>query len=552
MNYLPENVKNILVAGHGGSGKTSFVEALLFATGAADRQGKVESGNTVCDYDPEEIRRGISLSSALAPLEYGGMKMNMIDAPGLFDFELGQYEGIMAAETVCITISAHDGLQVGAQKAYDLAVKNGKSHMFYISKMDTEHADFYKIFEDLKAQFGPSVCPVVVPVGAGDDIVYVNLVDMHSYKYENGKAVEMPMPATGHRLDGLMAAISEAVAETSDDLFEKYFSGEHFTAEEMRKGVKEGIRSGAITPVICGAATKLAAVDLALDIMATLLPSAGNAPAPTVETPAGELEELPCNPAGPLAAYVFKTVADPFVGRLSFVKVLSGTLKSDTPLENSRTGEGERIGKLTFVRGKKQIDTPEITAGDIGAITKLNATRTGDMLCAPGKPYTMEGVSMPKPTFAMALVLKNKGDEGKISGAMQRLIEEDGTLTYEMNPETLQQIISGLGEQHLDVVMAKLKAKFGIDAELAMPRVAYRETIRKKVKAEGKHKKQTGGHGQYGHVVIEFEPTDSPEPLLFEENVFGGTVPRNFFPAVEKGLQDSVKRGVIAGYRWLA
>ncbi len=547
MNYTPENVKNILIAGHGGAGKTSLVEAMLFTTGAADRLGKIEAGTTVCDYDQEEIRRGVSLSSALAPVEYSGTKLNFIDAPGLFDFELGLYEGVMAAETVLITVSAHDGLQVGALKAYSLAAKHKKSHMFYISKMDTEHADFYKIFEDLKATFGPSVCPVVVPVGEGDDITYVNLIDMRCYKYDNGKPVEMPMPATGHRLDGLMAAISEAVAETNEDLFEKYFSGEHFTAEEMKMGVKEGVRTGAITPVICGAATKLAAVDLALEIIASLLPSAAGAPAPMATGPNGNMAELPCDPTGPLASYVFKTVADPFVGKLSFVKVFSGTLKDDSPLENSRTGEGERIGKLIFVRGKKQTDTKEIAAGDIGAITKLNNTKTGDMLCAPGKPYTVAGAEMPKPTYAMALTLKQKGDESKISTAMQRLIEEDGTLAYEMNGETMQQVLAGLGEQHLDVVLAKLKAKFGIEAELAPPRVAYRETIRKKVKAEGKHKKQTGGHGQYGHVVIEFEPTDAPG-LVFEENVFGGTVPRNFFPAVEKGLQDAVKRGVIAGY----
>jgi len=547
LSYNEKNIKNVLVAGHSGSGKTSLVEALLFKTGKSDRQGRVEDGNTAADFDPEEIKRGVSLSSAVVPLEHDGAKINCIDVPGLFDFELGMYEGIMAAEAVLIAVSARDGLQVGAIKAFKLAQKAGKSHMFYVSKLDVENADFYKVFEEMKAQFGPSVCPVVVPVTTDKETVYIDLVDMKSYKYEKGVAVEMPMPATGHRLDGLITAISEAVAETDETLFEKYFSGEQFTKEEMRKGIYEGVKTGAITPVVCGVATKLEAMDLTLDALAHLLPSAGDVEPVTAENAKGEAEEIMCSSDGAIAAYVFKTVADPFVGKLSYVKVLRGTLKPDSNVVNNRTGSTERLGKLIWVSGKKQTDTPAINAGDIGAITKLTETKTGDILCAPSNIVNVEAVAFPTPTLSMALRLKQKGDEGKISSAMQRLMEEDGTLFYKMDNETLQQIMSGLGEQHLDVVAAKLKAKFGIEVELTQPRVAYRETIRKKIKAEGKHKKQTGGHGQFGHVIIEFEPVDSEE-LVFEENVFGGSVPRNFFPAVEKGLRDSIKFGVLAGY----
>ncbi len=547
MAYAENTVKNLLIAGHAGTGKTSLLEALLFHTGAVDRQGRVEDGNTVSDFDPEEAKRQASLSSAVAPVTYKDMKFNFVDAPGLFDFELGVHEGFLAAETVLLMVTARDGLQVGTEKAYKMATKLGKSHMIYVSKLDAENADFYKVFEELKTRFGPSVCPIVVPVQQGDATVYVNLLDMKSYRYEKGKATAVETPDTGHRIEGLIAAMSEAVAETDEELMEKFFSGEKFTEEELRKGIHAGILSGAITPVLCGAATKLEAMDLLLDSIYHLLPTAGQRGAMLGKNAQGEAVEIPCTSAGPLAAYVFKTVADPFVGKLSFVKVVRGTLKSDSPLVNSRTEESERMGKLLFVRGKKQTDTGEIGAGDIGVITKLSETKTGDMLCAPGNLVKMDAPALPRPSLSMAMSVKQKGDEGKISSAMQRLMEEDGTISYRTDTETLQQILSGLGEQHLDSVVSKLKAKFGVGVELVAPRVPYRETIRKKVKAEGKHKKQTGGHGQYGHVVIEFEPTEGEE-MVFAENVFGGSVPRSFFPAVEKGLQNSVKRGVVAGY----
>ncbi len=548
MSYTQDQIRNIVLAGHSGTGKTTLAEALLYSTGGSDRLGRVEDGNTVSDYDPEEKKRGASMFAASIPVDYTGVRLNFIDVPGLFDFELGLHEAMPAAEAALICVSARDGLQVGAGKAYRLAEKYGKSKMFYISKVDVEHADFYKVFEELKAEYGPSVCPVVVPVDQAGGRIYVDLIDNKAYSYAaDGAAREVPVPSIGHRLEGLVAAMSEAVAETDEELMEKYFSGEPFTRDELIRGVRLGVKEGTITPVICGNATKMAAMDLVLEMCCRLLPSADRAAGVTALNANEEPVEVPCDPNGPIFGYVFKTVADPFVGKLSYIKMVSGVLKSDSSVINSRTGEAERLGKLVTMKGKTQIDTPAIIAGDIGAITKLAATRTGDCLCAAGSVLHIELPIFPIPTMSMALRVKQKGDEGKISGALQRLIEEDCTLNYTLNTETTQQIISGLGEQHLESIVSKLKTKFGVEVDLDKPRVAYRESIRKKVKTQGRHKKQTGGHGQFGDVWIEFEPTDS-EGLVFETNVFGGSVPKNFFPAVEKGLQNAVEHGVLAGY----
>ena len=549
MNYANKDIRNILVAGHAGCGKTTLIEALLFSTDPEmQRAGTVQDGNTVCDFDPEEQKRHASLAAAVAPVEYDGVKLNFIDAPGLFDFELGMYEGIQAAESVLITVSARSGVTVGAEKAFHLAEKHGKSKMIFVNKTDLENANYYKILENLKTKFGPSICPCVVPVRQDDGtILYVNLFSQKAFKYESGKQVQVELPEMGHRLEGLVAAMSEAVAETDDELMEKFFSGEPFTTEEIVNGLAKGCRSGAITPVFCGSAVNQQGLDMLLYNLKVLLPSPADAPAVLAEDAAGEPVEVACDEAGPLAAYVFKTVADPFVGKLSYVKVVSGTLKSDSALVNARTGEAERMGKLLYVKGKKQADTTVIGAGDIGAVTKLPAAQTGDTLCEAGRVVKLPAPAFPTPTLSMAIRVAKKGDEGKIGAALARLMEEDPTLTYRVDTETGQQIISGLGEQHLDVVVAKLKAKFGVDVELTVPRVGYRESVRKKCKAQGRHKKQTGGHGQFGDVWIEFEPCDSEE-LVFEEKVFGGSVPKNYFPAVEKGLRQAAEHGVLAGY----
>ncbi|HJB67750.1 MAG TPA: elongation factor G [Candidatus Fournierella excrementigallinarum] len=546
-NYANTNIRNILVAGHAGCGKTTLVEALLYTTGALERMGRVEDGNTVSDFDPEEAKRRASLNLAVVPVEYEDVKLNFLDTPGLFDFELGQYEGIQAAGSVLITVSARSGVTVGAEKAYRLAEKMGRSRMVFVSKMDLENANFYKILEELKTKFGPSVCPCVVPTRQEDGtVVYVNLFSQKAFKYEGGKQVQVALPEMGHRLDGLVEAMSEAVAETDDALMEKFFSGEAFTTEEIVEGLAKGCKSGMITPVFCGSAVNLQALDMLLYNLKVLLPSPAEAPAPAALTAGGEVK-LECDPAAPVAAYVFRTVADPFVGKLSYVKVFSGTLTAASNLVNARTGEAERFGKLLNMRGKKQTDVDSITAGDIGAVTKLSAAQTGDTLCDPARVAALPAAAFPNPTLSMAIRVTKKGDEGKIGAALARLMEEDRTLAYRVDAETGQQIISGLGEQHLDAVVAKLKAKFGVDVELTAPRVAYRESVRKKCKAQGRHKKQTGGHGQFGDVWIEFEPCDSEE-LVFEEKVFGGSVPKNYFPAVEKGLRQAARHGVLAGY----
>lgn len=548
MNYDNTRIRNVLVAGHAGCGKTTLVEALLYSTGAIERMGRTEDGSTVCDFDPEEARRHASLSAALAPVEYDGVKLNLIDVPGLFDFELGLYEGIAAAESVLICVSGRSGVSVGAEKAYKLAVKQGKSRMIFVSKMDLENANFYKIFEDLKTEFGPSVCPCVAPVKLDDGTTaYVNLFSQKAFRYEGGKQVQIELPEMGHRLDGLIEAMSEAVAETDDALMEKFFEGEPFTTEEIVEGMRNGVNKGMITPVFCGSAVNLQAMDMLLFNMKELLPSPAVAPTARAAGKDGAELELTCDPTAPLAAYVFKTVADPFVGKLSYVKVLSGKLTGGSALVNARTGEPERMGKLLTLRGKKQTDAAAIEAGDLGAVTKLANAKTGDTLCDPARVVALPAPSFPTPTLSMAVKVAKKGDEGKIGAALARLMEEDPTIGYRVDSETAQQVLSGLGEQHLDVVVAKLKAKFGVEIALTPPRVAYRESIRKKAKAQGRHKKQTGGHGQFGDVWVEFEPCDSEE-LVFEEKVFGGSVPKNYFPAVEKGLRQASQHGVLAGY----
>ncbi|MGN0974391.1 MAG: elongation factor G, partial [Gemmiger sp.] len=536
----------ILVAGHAGCGKTTLVEALLYMSGATERMGRVEDGTTASDFDPEEARRKASLNSSVVPVEYQGIKYNLIDAPGLFDFESGLCEGVTAAESVLICVSGRSGVTVGAEKAYHLAEKNGKARMVFVSKMDLENADYFKILEQLKIKFGPTICPCVVPARLDDGTVaYINLFSQKAFKYEGGKQIQIDLPDIGHRFGGLLEAMNEAIAETDETLMEKFFEGEPFTTEEIVAGMAAGVRSGQITPVFCGSSVNRQALDMLLYNMKELLPGGDTASA--VGEANGEPVEITADPAAPTCAYVFKTVADPFVGKLSFIKVIAGKLTAASNVINARTGQPERLGKTLTVCGKKQTDTAAITAGDIGAVAKLATARTGDTLCDPARVVALPAPAFPVACYRMAVKVAKKGDEGKVSGALSRLIEEDPAITFEVDPETRQQVIAGLGTQHLEVAVAKLKNKFGVEITLEAPRVPYRESIRKKVKAQGRHKKQTGGHGQFGDVWVEFEPCDSEE-MVFEENVFGGSVPKNFFPAVEKGLRQAAQHGVLAGY----
>ena len=546
--YQAKNIINLAMAGHSGSGKTSLAEAMLYLAGVSDRRGKVGDGNTVCDYDPEEIRRKASISAACAPMEWKNKKLNLLDAPGLFDFEGGMCEAMRAADTALIVISGKDGVAVGTEKAFEAATKHDLAKIFFVNGLCDESARFYRVFEDLKAQFGPSVCPVVVPYIEGDHAdIYINLLEYRAYDYSGGKPVAVAMPDMGDRLEGLRTAIYEAVAETDDALFEKYFAGEEFTPEEVIVGVSKGVKSGTITPVFCGDAMLMRGMEQFMDGLTWLAPSAEEHAAEIGVDVDGNPVEIPVNEEAAPVAFVFKTVADPFIGKLSYLKVITGKISTETQLVNMRTGNPERVGKTVTMIGKKQEDVKYIGAGDIGAVPKLTSTNTGDTLCSPARKVQLDPVEYPTPALSMAIVPKNKGEEDKVAQGMLRLSEEDPTLHFESNTETHELVLSGLGEQHLDVAISKLKAKFGVEVTLKTPKVPYRETIRKTVQVQGRHKKQTGGHGQFGDVWIEFSPCDS-EGLEFSERVVGGSVPKGFFPAVEKGLRECILKGPLAGY----
>ena len=546
--FQAKNILNIALAGHSGAGKTSIAEALLYLSGATDRLGKIGEGNTVCDFDPEEIRRKSSVSAAVAPLVWKNKKINLIDSPGLFDFEGGLREAVRAAETVLIAVSGKDGVCVGTEKAAGAADARGLSKIFFVNGLCDESADFYRVFESLKAAFGPSVCPVVVPyVVAGKANVYVNILEYKAYEYRDGKPKEVKMPDMGTRLDGLRTAIYEAVAETSDEMFEKYFSGERFSPEEVITGISEGVKSGSLSPVFCGDALLLNGLDELLDGLVWLAPSAAEKGGETGTGPDGETVTVPVSEEDPAAAVVFKTVADPFVGKLSYLKVISGRIAPDSQLVDMTTGGTERMGKPLFLCGKKQEEASFLRAGDIGAVPKLQNVKTGDTLCFPERKVVLKGVEYPMPTLSMAVRPVKKGEEDKAAQGILRLSEEDPTVRFENNAETHQMILSGLGEQHLESVAARLKKKFGVEISLKTPRVAYRETIRKKVQVQGRYRKQTGGHGQYGDVWIEFEPCED-DGLQFGERVVGGSVPKQYFPAVEKGLRECIEKGPLAGY----
>ena len=546
--YDAKKILNIALAGHSGAGKTSVAESMIYLAGLSDRIGKIADGNTVLDYDPEEIKRKVSVITAVAPIEWKNTKITIIDTPGLFDFEGGVREGMRAADSALIVVSGKNGVDVGTEKAVKLADKMGLTKMFFVNGLCDESARFYRVFETLKSTFGPAVCPVIVPyIQDGKANVYVNLFEYKAYKYENGKMSQTDMPDMGDRLEGLRVAIKEAVAETSEELLDKFIMGEEFTPEEIILGVSQGVKEGSILPVFCGDAQNTFGINQLLDSLTWLAPSAADKGSEFGVDTNGDPVEISVNENGAAAAIVFKTVADPFVGKLSYFKVISGKISTDTPLINMRTGNQERITKVLTVRGKKQEDASYVGAGDIGAIPKLQNTITGDTLCAPTRKVVLDGITYPNPTYTMAIYPKTKGEEEKVAAGLAKLAEEDPTIKFGMNTETHEMIISGMGEQHLDVIISKLKSKYNVDVVLKEPKIAYRETIRKKVSVQGRHKKQSGGHGQFGDVWIEFEPCDCDD-LEFAERVVGGAVPKGFFPAVEKGLRDAIQKGPLAGY----
>ena len=543
--YEEKNIRNVAIVGHASKGKTTLAEALLNVAGATERIGKISEGNTVTDYDSEEKKRKVSISCALAHTEYKDKKINLLDTPGLFDFAEGQAEGIRAAETALIVVSARSGLAVGAEKAFKNAGSRRMARIIVATKMDDERADFYKTFNGIVAKFGTIICPVVVPVITGGKVVsYYNMIDDKAYSYEGTKATVVDaVPDDKARFDAIKAVFAEAIAGTDEEIMEKYFGGEELSKEDKLRGLQLGVADGSIIPVFAVSGLEGSACDLLLDFIADACPSPKSEYAICNDEPV----ELFPNENDSLAAICFKTVADPFIGKLSFFKVVSGKLTSNMTVKNGNTGNDEKVGKVVSMFGSKQIESNEITAGDIGAVVKLAGFNTGDTLCAVNQVVKLDGVATPNPTYSMAVNAQSKGEEEKIATGLSRLAEEDPSLEFYTNNETHEQILKGLGEQQLDVAVAKLKSKFQVDVSLSVPKVAYRETITIKVSAQGRHKKQSGGHGQFGDVFIEFEPCDC-EKLEFAERVVGGAVPKNFFPAVEKGLNECMEKGVLAGY----
>ena len=546
--YTSNNIRNIAVLGHGGKGKTTLCEAMLYIAGASDRLGRVADGNTVLDFDSEEKRRKSSVSSAIAALEWDNTKLNIIDAPGLFDFEGGAAEAVRAAEAVLIVTSAGSGVDVGTEKAFRAAEKKGAAKFFAVTKTDSDHRNFYKTFDALKEVYGNKLCPTIIPYMEGNITkCYVNLMTGMAFSYdENGKATKVPVPEDSV-IEEMTSAFMEAVATTDDALMEKFFEGEKFTKEEILKGLCIGIFDGSIYPVYAVSGLTCAGVDQLLYGLAWSAPGAFGYAGEKCTYENGEEGILPCDENGPLAAVCFKTIADPFVGKMSFFKVVSGKLAPDTAAYNFRTGEIEKMGKIVFVKGAKQEDAPAIIAGDIGVVTKMAGVKTDDTLCDPKNILKLAGVDFPKPCLSMAVKVSKKGEEEKVAAGLTRLMEEDPTITFALNKETREQVLSGLGEQHLDVIVSKLKNKFGVDVTLELPKVAYRETITKPAESDTKYSRQSGGRGQYGHVKIRIEP--NPEKgYEFVNEVVGGAIPKEYIGPAEAGIKGAMQSGVLAGF----
>ena len=541
--YTAKQIKNIAFLGHGGSGKTTLVDSILYYGKAVERIGKIADGTTVMDFDGEEKKRKTSVQLSCYPLEINDNKWNILDAPGLFDFEAGAAEALSAADSAVIVLSGKSGMTVGAQQSYQKAKTLGLPTAFFIGKLDSTHAHFYRVISILTGLYGAVICPIVVPYLEGEAVkCYVDLINEKAYTFDGIKMTECYMP-NSDEVSQMRDIMLEAIASMDEELMEKYFEGEPFTYEEKILAISKGIKSGEISPVFAGIQQTGDGVPMMVELLDKLLPTADECETTIIR---GEQEEkiLP-DESGKVSAYVFKTIADPFVGKLSYFKVISGKVAGDSRLKIKRNGEEVRPGKVMYIKAGKQEDAQYIGAGDIGCAAKMGAVLTGDTL--GDADYIIKPANFPVANLSMAVFPANKGDEEKIANGLARLAEEDLTIKVKYNTETKEQILSGLGEQHIDVIVSRLKQKFGVNIVLKAPSVAYRETIRKTAKVQGKYKKQSGGHGQYGDVWIEFEPTDSEE-LVFEEKVFGGAVPKNFFPAVEKGLRESVKQGVLTGY----
>ncbi|MGB4588438.1 MAG: elongation factor G [Clostridiaceae bacterium] len=552
--YSIKNLRNVGIIGHSGTGKTSLAEALLFYTKSIDRLGKIEDGTTTTDFDAEEKKKQISLQASVAPFAYQDIKINLVDVPGYFDFEGEKIQGMRAVDVATIVVSAASGIEVGTDKAWEYCNKIKLPRTFFINKLDRDHTDFDKVFAELKETYGMSVIPIQYPVGKEDNFHGVINIISNRARIHDPKTFEMveaPVPEDlVEKVAELREMIIESVAQTDEVLLDKYFAGEQLTDKEIYDALIKGCASGDIAPVMCGSATKVIGMSTLLEDIIECFPTPEHAiPQKAINVETGETQFISLSEDKPFSAFVFKTIADPFVGKISLFRVITGFIKPDTLVINSNEDKTEKVNTLIFLRGKNQILTDKVIAGDIGAVTKLQYTKTGQTICDPKFKVIYDKFNFPAPVMTMAVVPKAKGDEDKISSGLQRLVEEDPTFTVTRDKETAEILISGQGDTHLEILSQRLKSKFGVEVELKTPRIPYRETIKKKADVQGKHKKQSGGHGQYGDVKMIFEPrADGEEELLFIDRVVGGSVPRNYIPAVEKGLRDSIKEGIIAGY----
>jgi len=543
--YTVNAIRNICLLGHSGSGKSALAESLLYMTGALDRLG-----SNVCDYDPEEIRRGISISTSVIPVEYKNHKINVLDCPGGFDFSGAVVEALRAADAAILVLSAKDGITVGFEKAWKYCEDRNMPRFIYISKVDEENSDYNATFEALREKYGNKIAPVVIPIWDSAKKVtgIIDVVNKRAYEMQKLKRVEIAIPdGKEDVIEEFNDALKEAVAETDEELMERFFEGDDFTYAEMINGMHTGIKDLSLVPVLCGSGVTCLGSLMLMDQIISLLPNPEEGNYHKATTADGKVEEFIVSAGGVPSAFVWKTVSDQF-GKYSYVKVLSGEITSDTTLVNARTGETEKLGRMYAMCGKKATEVKVLSCGDIGAFGKMDKVKTGDTLCDPRKVVSLKQIPYAEPCYSVAIAPKVRGQEEKVGTGLNRLNEEDPSFTLYNNPETKQLVLSGAGDQHLDVLVSKLKTRFGVDAVLAPAKVAYREKIKAKVEAHGRHKKQTGGSGQFGDVWVRFEPQEEQDELIFAEEVFGGSVPRNFYPAVEKGIQEAVQKGPLAGY----
>ncbi len=546
--YPIDHIRNVIFVGHQGAGKTSLAEALLHTAGHSTRIGRVEDGNTVCDFDPDEVKRQISVSLALAPLEWHDHKINVMDAPGYGDF-VGDVEAGMRADAAIIVVSAVDGVQVQAQVAWDIADSLGLPRAIFINKLDRERASFQRTLDQLKELFGTKIAPVHIPLGEESDFHgVVDLLDEKAFRYDGGVRSEEPIPPELEAQEHVLhETLVESVVVSDDDLMERYLEGGAIERKEVAGTLSKAINEGSSVPVLCGSATKGIGIDLLAEFITEELPSPADRP-PAMATAGGEVEvEIAANPDGPACALVFKTLSDPYVGRITYFRVLSGSIRPDAPIYNATRGVEERIGHVFTMRGKTQEPMTEIACGDIGAISKLSETHTGDTVSAKNQPVKLKPISFPDPLFAVAIQPKSKGDEDKMSSALHKLEVEDPTFHWLRDPETHQTVIKGMGETHLDVMIERM-SRHHVSVETLPLKIPYRETIKGKASAQGALKKQSGGRGQYAVCSLECSPAARGAGFEFQDGIVGGAIPNNFIPSVEKGCRKALEDGVIAGY----